>query len=522
VEGSEEGKSGGRQQDLGSLTTILTVAGGLLGLGAYVYLLGGFVLWLKFTAARLPTDDAVSPLGGNRLLAVGLKAFVFELVLVAVLLGLAFLAWEAARIRDVKAAKKNEEGAEAIAKAAQLDTAEKWETWRRLLQALIVGILVGSIVAELLHVPKLALGWPWPSLVAGVAAAAIWLLWILPKLLCWAGRETPRRRGLKTWLTVAAAAPAVTLLAAPAGVGVLVLLLFLHLSHHLKELGKVDRSMKLMPSVLIIAGALSLVVATYLATPPVSLDTALVVFQGKDHHTVRGGYIGRSGDGVFLATCLPDETDPTETETTHLRVLAPEKIRRIVLGGSSEFAIDDGRDPSLLDLGRFLTSSQEKPGEWFDTVSLDVRQSELTCGFPRFLTIARRERDRVTRGVSQAGTVPDDGILTLSGPDLRPQHIEADGAGHFVLPLALTPAARAAHLCEGPFRTHVRVRFTHGSSPERRRAVVTMTSATGANRVDQARNCHRAWIHQGKEVPPRSPQNREISTRYMEQRRRNH
>ncbi len=504
------------------------IAGGLLALGAYVYLLGGFVLWLKFTAARLPTDNAVGALGGNRLLAVGLKALVFELVLIGALLGLAFLAWEAVRFRDVKAAKKNEgkakkeiaeeertgehrleHGAEqamldaekAVADAAVLNTTEKWEAWRKLLQALIVGILAGCLLAEALRPLWSTNPWPWLCLWVGVLAASLWLL-LLPGLLSWTDKRRGRRRALKTWLTVIAAVLGVAFLAAPAGVGVLVLLLFLHLSHFLKELHKVSDPIHLIPAVLIVAGGLSLVVATYLATPPVALDNTLIVMEGRAHHTIRGGYVGRSSDGVYLAACVPDGDDPTESETTHLRVIAPEAIRRIVFGGRSDYVLDDGEDPSLLDVGRYVIS-QGSLGEGLDTVSLDVRESELTCGFPRVLTIGKRPRDRHTGRQSQQATVPDDGILTLYGDGLKPQRIETDVAGNLSLPIAPRPDVRMAHRCEGPFKARLRVAFKRGDGvPESKDATVTLTSATGTNRLEQARACHRAWVHQGRIAAP--------------------
>lgn len=476
-----------------ALKTALGVAGAILGLGAYVYLLGGFVLWLKFTAARLPADDAVGALGGNRLLAVGLKALVFELVLVGILLGLALLAWEGARFFDVQEAKKKNKN---LAKAAELDLVEKWDTWRKLLQALIAGILAAAMLAKALHWAHSTFPWPILCIAVGIVVAALWPTAVLPRLLARGKKLGMSRRALKTLLTIIAAGLAVAFFAAPLGVGILVLLLFLHLSHYLKELHKVPDAAHLIPAVLIVAGGLSLVVATYLATPPVSLDSARVVMAGK-RHEARGGYVGRSGDGVSLAACVPKSDDPTESGTMHLRVLAPDRIRRVVLGGKSDYVLDYGNDPSLLDVGRYLVSSRDSIGELTDTVSFDARDTELTCGFPRELTIGKRERDEQTGRLTQATTVPDDGVLTLSGDDLVGRQLEPNTAGSPTLPIALKPAVRMEHRCEGPFKTLVKVSFEHGDDkPETKETTVTVTSATGSNRLEAAQACHRAWVHQ--------------------------
>lgn len=495
-----EGRNGGKPDS--ALKTALGVAGAILSLGAYVYLLGGFVLWLKFTAARLPTDDAVGALGGNRLLAVGLKALVFELVLVGILLGLALLVWEGARFRDVRRARKENEN---LAKAAELDLMEKWETWRKLLQALIAGILAAAMLAKALHWQHSTHLWPLFCVVVGIIVATLWPTVILPRLIVRGKKLGMSLRALKTSLTTIAAGLAVAFLAAPLGVGVLVLLLFLHLSHYLKELHKVPDPAHLIPAVLIVAGGLSLVVATYLATPPVSLDSARVVMAGKGHES-RGGYVGRSSDGIYLATCVPKSDDPTESGTTHLRVLAPDRIRRVVLGGKSDYVLDYGNDPSLFDVGRYLVSSRDSIGELTDTVSFDARDTELTCGFSRELTIGKRERDKQTGRLTQATTIPDDGVLTLSGDDLVERQLEPDIAGSPTLPISLKPAVKMEHRCEGPFKTLMKVSFEHGDDePETKEATVTVTSATGSNRLEAGQACHRAWVHQRREVPPLRP-----------------
>ncbi|HSS41891.1 MAG TPA: hypothetical protein VLK37_04990 [Solirubrobacterales bacterium] len=510
----ERGEKDPPEKPQNAVQAAIGIASSLLALGAYVYLLGGFVLWLKFTAARLPTDDAVGGLDGNRMLAVGMKALVFEVVLVAALLGLAFLAWESVRFLDVKSAKREKrravkEGAgekvekaeEKVAAAAVLDSSEKWEAWRKALQALIVAILVGSIASGLPAWFFAGDSPTWLGPAVGAGAAALWVFVLRDWIVEWA-RRNDKRRAAKTWLTVIAAILAVTVLAAPAGVGVLLLLLFLHLSHFLKELHKVTDPANLIPAVLIVAGGLSLVVAVYLATPPVSLDDAVVVMDGPGHHAVHGGYVGRSGDGIYLAVCLPDPSDPRQSATTRLRVVSAAKVRRIVLGGESGYVFDDGKDPSLFDIARYVVS-REPLAETLETVALDVRERELTCGFPHDLRIVKRPRDRATGNLWLAMTVPGEGTLSVSGDGLRTQRVNVE-AGWYALPVRRSPRVLAAHRCEGPSKATVQVRFTHGDHQvELKSARVVLAGLIGPGRKAQAQACHRAWVHRGTVAAPR-------------------
>src|SRR5690242_6352638 len=82
VEESRAENGPGSQDSWAQLQALVAIAGGLVGATAYLYMLGGLVVWLKLKAAQLPTDDAIRALDRNRLLAVGIKAFVFEAALI--------------------------------------------------------------------------------------------------------------------------------------------------------------------------------------------------------------------------------------------------------------------------------------------------------------------------------------------------------------------------------------------------------------------------------------------------------
>jgi hypothetical protein len=79
------------------LTSAIQIATSVLGLAGYVYLIGGVVSWVRFGAARLPSDAAVSVLDTRTLFAVGLRSIVFIAIVFAAASVVAYLAagnWE--------------------------------------------------------------------------------------------------------------------------------------------------------------------------------------------------------------------------------------------------------------------------------------------------------------------------------------------------------------------------------------------------------------------------------------------
>jgi hypothetical protein len=529
-------------------------AGSLIALGAYVYLLGGLVLWLRYTAARLPTDDSVGALDSNRLLAVGMKALVFELLVIGALLLVAILIWNWMRKPDEektadKAAEeareeavaaraeanqasanaKEAEGdadwsakaqrarfaaeerrAEAERKKAEADAKKakpKIAAIKRLLHLLIASILVATVATELTPLVE-PLGWsielPWWACAAiGLGGGVFWAAVVLERVLTRLEGHRRTRWWLKTGLTVIAAAIAITLMSAPAGLGVLVLLLFLHLSHLLKKLPTVSEPETLIPAVLVVTSGLSLVVAAYLATPPVSLDETTVVVDGTQRR-IHGGYIGQSGDAVYVAGCKPSKKDPHASETTYLRAIKRDLVRRVAVGNGG-YVFDYGTNPSLLDLGRSI-AGQSSIGEWTSTVSIDVRGSKLTCGLRHVLSLGSVTRDRYGRDARQEASTYGAGTVRLVGKAFRPQERHPGISQTTALRLRLKGAVRRAHRCEGPFVKRFRVKFWPlEGEPETRRAQVKMLSIAGPERPKRARACRQTYVHRARELAPTPP-----------------
>jgi hypothetical protein len=137
--------------DLGSLSTISqaasqlgAVASAVAGLVAFVYLVGGAVMWIRFRTAELPPDQAVGLVGRKDLMVVGLRV----LVLPALLAGVLFVML--ARRHRRRVSQGNGRGH----------------------PKLLVGMWLLVIAALLVVVPLTpgALAWP-------LAAATLWLVW---------------------------------------------------------------------------------------------------------------------------------------------------------------------------------------------------------------------------------------------------------------------------------------------------------------------------------------------------------
>jgi hypothetical protein len=454
------------------------VAAGLLGLAAYVYLLGGLVMWLRFTAARVPADDAVRALDRNHLLAVGLKAFVFELILVGAVTGLTLLVWLHVRNEDDDRPKEKEE----------------WVAWIFVMQALVAGLLVSAVVScyASLSLPL--------SILAGVFVAVVWMAFG-PRVLNGLDgdpaklaamkkkarkKERKRRKRnkkvVKTLLTLIAVGLAIVTLSAPAGIVILVALLFLHLSHLLDVLPTTEDLAKLIPAVLVLGAGLSLIVGAYLATPPVSLDYTHVVL--RDGETVRGGYVGENSEGVFLATCLPEFTTPKVSRASHVKIVPADEVKRVIVG-SSNYVVDYGKNPSLLDLAIHMQErgeiEQPRP-----TASIDLREDRLVCGLNHFIRMIHKRRDG--GAVTQRVKVRAAGELTLHGAMVHPVSEDFKAARKFSLPLELNLAGFQANPCKRWVRTAIKVKFVpEDGDPETVRLKVVLPRPLASGGIEACR-----------------------------------
>jgi hypothetical protein len=308
------------------LNKLLAVATGVTGMVVYVYVFGGLVIWARLTASRLYTDSAVNALGSKSLLATGLKVVAFEIGVLALLSGLAWFLWGGLS-DEGEAPRERKEGAIRVG-------------W-----LIVQGLLVAFVAACLLALLSLSPLWAFVPAVLWVYAGLKfkgsdffqiarnpWLIWGLglPVVVC-----------------------AVLFSAAAPGISALILFALVRNNVWFEWRLSSENSSHWIAPILTLLVALSLIVLAFLTTPPVTFDRVTVV--EKDGSTVEGGYVARSGDGVFVATCKQFPGDPNRSKKPRLQVIPNDSVKRLTLGGD-RYAIDNGKRPSLLDLGLHLFS----------------------------------------------------------------------------------------------------------------------------------------------------------------------
>jgi len=319
-----DAKADGRTVD--RLTRLLPVATGVAGLVVYVYVFGGLVVWARLTASRLYTDSVVNALGSKSLLATGLKVVAFEIGF------LALLSWLAWRLGGH------------IGVSGESPSKERKEGALRLGSVTVQGLLVAFVAACLLSLLSL------PPLLALVPAAA------------WVGGgvkyggsdffEIADNRRLRWGLGVSVVVCAVLFSAAAPGVSALILFALVINNAWFEKLLS-ERSTDRIAPILALVAAFSLIVLALITTPPVTFDRVTII--EKQGTTIEGGYVARSGDGVFVATCEQFPDNPYRSKKPRLQVIPNDLVKELTLGGD-RYAIDNGKRPSLFDLGLHLFS----------------------------------------------------------------------------------------------------------------------------------------------------------------------
>jgi hypothetical protein len=385
----------------------------LVGLTAYLYLLGGLVWWLRFTAARLPADEAITAVDDKRLLATGSKAMLFELLAIVTLMLMAWCAWRL--VRSVRGREVEED----------LKVHER----NPLAWAIVLfGISLGAtLFAGLLNYFS-----PWQgTLVGSTLLGSIAGGMIGAVIGAFAEEESGLRDKLETpailWgVSIFLIVVAGLTLSAPAGVVMIAIVSFAHLGKRLARLPKVRNPIHLVPGVLIVGVAFGVIAATYQATPPVTFARAVISL--KEGGSITGGYVGESQGGVLLAECEVDEEDPSMGGHAKLRLIPTKEIEAIDLGGT-RYAFDHGQDPSLFDLARYFFK-RDVPHEWLQTVAVDPRHNRLACGLNAAVKILDRDL------LLLPGEPPTDrffvygeGEITVSGHGVVPSTIPVRSRG---------------------------------------------------------------------------------------------
>jgi hypothetical protein len=367
----------GAAQKIAYLQAGAALGAGVIGLTAYLYLLGGTVMWLRMTAARIPADDAMDAFQNRQLLSTGLKALFFEFLLFGAVALVVWATWRVAcwlERRRVRRVEESEGDPESF-RDKPLDEYVLLVLVRSVVLAVsAMAVLVSAFSAlseanaVLLVAGAIALG----LVIGAVDIADRRPGWVTTAL------QRPWVRGalqvLRVVVSVGVVVVALAYMAAPLGLTVLVLLVLVQFSDRLMWLQKVPTMKHLIVPVLILAAALNVVIVTYLATPPVTFDRATVMTTGGDE--IVGAYVGRSSDGVYLGTCRA--IDPHTSREAHLVVIPAAEVKELTLGGF-RYSFDFGKRPSILGLVNYYTQAASLSSE-DDRFSLDLRQERDVCG----------------------------------------------------------------------------------------------------------------------------------------------
>jgi hypothetical protein len=364
---------------------VIAVLAGIAGLGVYVYLLGGIVAWLRTVAARLPADNVTPAFESHVLVAIGVKVLVFELVLLVAVSAVIFTVRGIIRGTERGAGRPGGPSGRSFNRPTADDGEDLLFALTIVFRALLVGLMVAALCSSTGALTAAA--WVGLAIViaVGFAALELTLRWrtSLFRSLTTKG-ASPRLRLVRcasriaTWaFIVAVVVLGAWRFAAPLGATVLVLLALLVLTHFTRRLRFWTGHKSIFHAGVVVGVmvALNLIIVPYLATPPVAYERATVTTPTGE--LIEGAYLGRTADGLFLATCEPTAPASTVSRLARVRVIADEEIKELTLGGP-RYTFDVGRRPTLLALTEhFLTGDDLHATD--DGISLDLRHHRATC-----------------------------------------------------------------------------------------------------------------------------------------------
>jgi len=377
-DGNRPPADGGPNPDWTSyVQTVATIGAGVVGLAAYVYLLGGAVMWLRLTAARLPADEVMEAFQSRQLLSMGMKALFAEIVLLALVAGLVWAAWRVACWLEQRR-KRRTEGEPGRQRQEPLDEF----VLLVVLRSLVGAITVMAVVATAFDFSSEGTATVW-ALGIGVVGLLIGAVDVAdrrptgPQRLAGLPQRRPVEIGLqiiRVLISLGVVYVALRYMAAPLGLTVLVLVVLVQFSNRMVDLTRVRTMRELIVPVLILAAALNVVIVSYVSTPPVTFERATVwTEKGAE---IKAAYVGRTESSLYLATCR--RVTATTSTKARLHVIPNSEVKRIELGGF-RYSFDFGKRPSLLGLLKFYTQA-ESIEEDDDGFQLDLRREREVCG----------------------------------------------------------------------------------------------------------------------------------------------
>jgi Vacuolar protein sorting-associated protein 62 len=389
---------------------MVKVAAFSVALVGYVFLIGWMVTWVRLSAARLPVDASLPLVDDKIVFTTGLRTVLLMAVVFAAMCAVAYLthAWtwtkrapewhavvSSGRAKAAADPTLNPPGQQIFkfpkpriklttpklsalkpqGPPTDLHPDPIGDPFVRVLagfNVVVLGAAFGLAGARIIQplieqIGEIEPG-QWWSLLApwGVlSAVAIWIFTLIGPL-----------RGGRWIHTILWAVVIAVAMLSTAPLGLLILtwagiatLGRLFGRRHSRPRSKVEFVLSPMPWILLTIYAL--VGLAYYAVPPVSFSDAVVTTASGTMRS--GGYLARTGAGVYLVSCTP-LADATSTDEA-VSVIPAGDVRGVLTGGPT-FSVDSGRPPSLPTLALHAFGIEASTPTW---IQPQLRATRATC-----------------------------------------------------------------------------------------------------------------------------------------------
>jgi microsomal dipeptidase-like Zn-dependent dipeptidase len=421
-----QAQAGGRSDGAQSPRALDVVAFSL-GFLAYLYLAGVVLDRVRLSSARLSAYLAPDMFSVARLVSDGLRTTLLAAGVFAVVCVIAYLAASVGWDRNARLWHNLVRG------RAPGEYDDRTAPLGDVAVRIVAGFNTVAIASLIALAPARAID----AIVPGVAWAVV-LVWavafvaVLLLMTHWASSIWGRRLGGVLWTVVALLA---LFASAPLGVLVLSATLVATFGRVLARLQRPETIREVVRSPLpwAVLTVVLLVALAYQAVPPESFPTA-VLSTGSGEQ--RGAYLGRTGAGVYLASC---ETSQTDATSTNERVaFVPTNDVRSLEVRAQPYRFDTGKRPSLLTLAFHAVGGEGYTPTWFNA---DLRARAATCDGAG--TEGASNDPSLGRGVL-VGPGPPSGRAKDGEPPIQQTapHLIAELARHYEPTLEVTTADR--------------------------------------------------------------------------------
>lgn len=355
----------------------VTAALSLAGLVLYIYLIGWLVSLVRYAAARLPADVVTPMLSNKELFVLGLRSTALTAVAFAVLAVVAYFVsgfnWGTRRQdwEDVvmshgvrKAISRRESGQTPAVPGAGERAPDSWALrmvagFNMIVVSAVAGLVAARVVEKIW--PQAWLGILIAGLLVGIGVAFL--------LARWGPLQWGHWGHVVGWVVVGVV---VITVAAPLGLLLIATVAVATVGRRLvrRDIERSFSGLLRSPLPWALLSVYGLAALAYWATPPVAFPRATVQTTAGERV---GGYLLRTSDGVYLATCDPRANGTSTNERVGL--VRASTITATTVGGE-DVTLDSGERPSLLRLAFSALGIDAHPPT---LITSELRASRAAC-----------------------------------------------------------------------------------------------------------------------------------------------